>query len=174
MGDFRKRVLHAGRDVIQPGEPVLATVRAATEGSPLGALGGVLLLTVLAADARSDAEAKGFPASMNMILAVTDRRLLVFRRRLFGRTGSRSFRGHVPLEWLSGVTLERRGLSPRLRFALTSGVEVTFTTYRVDRPNVFVETVDQARQAWSHIAPPIPPSAPPVVPPPPLSARSAP
>jgi hypothetical protein len=86
VADHRARLQRDGRRVLQPGERVLATVRAATEGSVVGALGGALVLLVLAADQRRSAEAEGFPASMNMVLAVTDRRLLVFRRFFLRRS----------------------------------------------------------------------------------------
>ena len=142
MADYRAKIQRKSQALLRTGEPVLATVRATVEGSPIGALGGLPALLALAADQRSHVEAQGFPASMHMVLAVTDRRLLVFRLA-FGRL--HGLRGEVPLDTLHGASLERRGLSPRLRFVLASGAEMTFTTYRLDHPDEFIRVVKEAR-----------------------------
>jgi hypothetical protein len=167
LADYRAKIQRKHQAVLQPGERVLATARAAAEGSPLAALGGLTTLLVVSAEARSQANAQGFPASMQMLLAVTDRRLLVFRTSaLLRRHG---LRGEVPFEALRDVSLERRGLSPRLRFVLLSGAVITFTTYRLDHPDEFVRVLNDAREARIPGGPPFPP--PPtmavVVPPPP-------
>jgi hypothetical protein len=166
MADYRARLQRAGKHVLQPGEPILAAVRAATEGSPLGALGGVVVLLALSADHRDRAKEQGFPASMNMILGTTDRRLLVFRASVLHRLPA--LLGEVPFEGLQDVRVERRGMSPRLRFVLASGAELTFTTYRLDKPERFVEALHRARAARPKSGSSVPPPLPiPVVPPPP-------
>jgi len=164
--DHRARIQGAASAVLEPGEPVLAATRAATEGSALGILGGVALILALSAEHRSRANAQGFPASMNMILAVTDRRLLVFQARSLRRA---RFRGEVAFDQLRDISVQRRGLSPRLRFELASGAEVRFTTYRTDHPEAFAEAANRARRARveSSLAVPPPPAIPAVLPPPP-------
>jgi len=165
VADHRARIQRAGRGLLQPGEPVLASVRAAAEGSPLGALGGLVVLIALAADQRSRAEDQGFPASMQMVLAVTDRRLVVFRKSLFPLR----FRGELPLEAIQAVSVERRGMSPRLRFVLSSRAELTFTTYRLDHPDEFVRAFEQAREDRTRVVSPRSLSmAIPAAPPPPV------
>ena len=141
-------------------------MRAATEGSALGILGGVALILVLSAEHKRRANAQGFPASANMVLAVTDRRLLVFEARSLRR--AHRFRGEVAFDQIRDASLQRRGLSPRLRFELASGAEVRFTTYRTDHPDTFVEAVNRAREARVGSSPTIPaPPATPALPPPP-------
>jgi hypothetical protein len=161
-----RKIQRAGTEVLRPGEPILANVRAAAETSSLGLLGGAVVQAFLAGDERRRVEGLGFPAASNMILGVTDRRLLVFRAPfLFTRP---RFRGEVPFEWLQGAFIERRGMSPRVRFVLSSGVEVTFTTYRRDHPDAFVRILNRAREARPMTTPPIAqPHSQPVVPPPP-------
>jgi hypothetical protein len=164
LADYRAKI-GKSRSVLQSGEPVLATVRAAVEGSPLGVLGGIPALLAVSSVERSHAVAQGFPASRQMVLAVTDRRLLVFRTRSLRRR--LEFRGEVPFEALHAVSLHP-GLSPRLRFVLSSGAELTFTTYRLDHPNEFIRVLNRARQDRTPAAPGIPKPAPiPVIPPPP-------
>jgi Bacterial PH domain len=167
VGDHRAKIQRASSQVLQPGEKVLAAVRAAAESSPIGALGGLVTILALAANDRDHARDQGFPASLSMILAVTDRRLLVFRQALFN--GTPKFQGGVPFEAVRRVMVQRRGLSPRLRFVMASGAEVTFTTYRLDHPERFAQALNRAREAWAAVAPALPPPpATPVVPPPPL------
>jgi hypothetical protein len=165
MADYRAKIQRKGQAVLQPGEQVLATSRAAVEGPSVGVVGGLPTVLALTASKRSRVEAQGFPASMNMILAVTDRRVLVFRR-LFLRQRY-AFRGEVPFAALQSVSVERRGLSPRLRFVLASGAELMFTTYRLDHPDEFVRILNQGCRAWALVAPRVRPPAIPVVPPPP-------
>jgi hypothetical protein len=74
----------------------------------------------------------------------------------------------VGFEWIRDVSLQRRGLSPRLRFVLTSGAEVKFTTYGRDQPERFVQALKGALEARARAYPVT--SAPhpvPVIPPPP-------
>jgi hypothetical protein len=61
VADYRTRIERAHRALLHQGEPILATVRAAAEGSPLGALsgllgalGGLVVLFALAVDRRND------------------------------------------------------------------------------------------------------------------------
>jgi hypothetical protein len=125
-------------------------------------------MLALSSDRRIQAEAKGFPAAMNMLLAVTDRRLLIFQRLFLRR--SHGFRGELPFEALGSATVERRGMSPRLRFVLASGAEVTFTTHRFDHPQEFIRILNSARQTGTvspaRVSPP--PPIPAVPPPPPI------
>src|SRR5712692_10575600 len=103
---------------------------------------------------------------MNMILGTTDRRLLVFRASVLHRLPA--LLGEGPIEGLRDVRAERRGMSPRLRFVLASGAELTFTTYRLDKPERFGEALHRAREARQSPGSSIPPPPPiPVVPPPP-------
>jgi hypothetical protein len=162
VGDHRGKIHRASRPWLQPGETVLAAVRAAAESSPIGALGGLVTILALAANERDHARDQGFPASLSMILAVTDRRVLVFRPGFFNT--SPKLQGVVPFEALRGVTVQRRGLSPRLRFVMASGAEVTFTTYRRDHPEPFAQTLNGAREAWGEPAFPPPPPVPPPAP----------
>jgi len=168
VADYRAQIQRKNRAVLQPGERVLATARAAVEGPPLALLGGAALMLALSSDRRIQAEAKGFPAAMNMLLAVTDRRLLVFRRLFLRR--SHGFRGELPFEALHSSTVERRGMSPRLRFVLASGAEFTFTAYRLDHPDEFVRVLNEARRTGTVSAARVslPPQIPVVPPPPPL------
>jgi hypothetical protein len=166
LADYRAKIQRKNQDVLQPGERVLATARAAAEGSPLAAVGGLPTILAFAAEARGQAAAQGFPASMQMVLAVTDRRLLVFRTLVLRRR--HRLQGAVPFEALRVVSLERRGLSPRLRFVLMSGAVLTFTTYRLDHPDEFVRVLNSARDARFPGGPPVPsPQKMPVVVPPP-------
>jgi hypothetical protein len=167
LADYRAKIQRKNQAVLQPGERVLATARAAAEGSPLAALGGLTALLVVSAHSRSQANAQGFPASMQMLLAATDRRLLVFRTSTLLRR--HKLRGEVPFEALRDVSLERRGLSPRLRFVLASGADLSFTTYRLDHPDEFVRVLNEVRAAHVVAAPPVhsPPEAALVIPPPP-------
>jgi hypothetical protein len=166
MADYRAKIQRKNKPLLEPGERVLATVRAAIEGPPLAMLGGAALVLALSADARIDAEAKGFPAAINMLLAVTDRRLLVFRRLFLRR--SHGFRGQLAFEALGSANLERRGMSPRLHFVLASGAELTFTTYRLDHPDEFIRILNSTRQTATAVRVPSPPTIPVVPPSPPL------
>ena len=154
--------------MLQPGEPVLATARAAVEASPLGLLGGIPAILALSAEQRSQAVARGFPASGQMVLAVTDRRLLVFDMPAFRQRPK--LRGEVPFEVLQDAVLQRGGLNSRFRFVLRSGGEVTFTTYRLDHPEEFIQVLNRAHHARALAVPEMPeaPQIPVVPPPPPL------
>jgi hypothetical protein len=167
MADYRSAIQRRCQAVLQPGERVLATVRAAAEVSTMGLLGGIPALLALSIDARREAEARGFPAATRMVLAATDRRLLVLPLKV---RRPKVLRGAMPLEALKTVTVELRGLNPRLRFVMASGAEVTFTTYRLDHPDEFVRVLNTARERWTPPVPTIPslPAAPVVPPPPPL------
>jgi hypothetical protein len=155
--------------VLQPGERVLAAVRAVPEGSALGALGGLITVLVLASERRREAEASGFPASRSMLLAVTDRRVLVFRNSVFHRL--LIFRGEVPFESLQRATVDRRGLNLELRFLMSSRAQVCFTTYRLDHPQEFTQVLNRALQERAHLLPvaarPAPSQDMPLPPPPP-------
>jgi len=166
LADYRAKIQRQGQAVLQTGESILATARAAVDGSPFAILGGLPAVLALSLSERSDARAKGFPASGQMVLAVSDRRLLVFELPVFRRPPK--FRGEVPFEALENVSL-RGGLNPRFRFVLASGAEVTFTTYRLDHPEEFTRVLNRARQTRA-AAPSVAqsPSTPVVPPPPPL------
>jgi len=161
--DYRGKIERKAQNLLHPGEHVLATVRAAPVGSPLAAAGGLVVLAIVSTQRAKTAQEQGFPASSGMVLAVTDRRLLVFRQN-FGL----KYRGELPLEKIRGVSLERRSLGLRLRFVLSSRAEVTFSTYRADHPDQFVEAVNRAVQARVPVTPPDATARPtPAVPPPP-------
>jgi hypothetical protein len=151
MTDHRARVERHARGLLAPGEPVIAAVRAATDGADVGVLlfglGGAL---AHAAKTRDEAEEMGFPASTNMVVAATDRRLLIFRNTLFDR--ALVFRGEVRFESLQRVTL-RRGLNAQLRFELIPRGVVVFTTYRLDHPDGFVRAVNDAIDAHARLHP---------------------
>jgi hypothetical protein len=145
VAEHRARVERVAGKLVEPGESVLAAIRAASEGSALGAVGGIPLLLLLAADQRAENKTLGFPSATNMVLAATDRRLLVFRNAIFNR--ALTYLGDVPFEAVQAVTIERRPRGPRLRFEMTSRAHVEFTAYRLDRPEGFVRTVNQAIEA---------------------------
>ena len=166
MTDFRANVQRAASGVLEPGEPVLATVRAMTEHVGVAALGGLLLILALSVEKRNLARDHGFPAATNMLLAASDRRVLVLRRGSFNRTGR--FLGDIQFGRLRRVSVDRQGLNKGLRFVFDTGANVAFTTYRTDHPDQFTETLNRAIEARLALSPtPPPPPVIPVVPPPP-------
>ncbi len=168
MADHRAKIERAARGILHPAEQVLATVRAVPKTSPVGLLGGVVVQAVLVSEERRRVEELGFPASSSMVLAVTNRRLLVFRTPSLG--ASAKFKGEVPYGRLRGVEVDRRGLNASLRFFLEPRGEVSFTTYRRDHLEAFVDALTRSHRAWSTTAVPAAPtpSIPAVPPPPPI------
>jgi len=145
----------------------VATVRAVIEAPSLSVIGGIPAILASSAAQKRRVVAQGFPASGQMVLAVTDRRLLVFQMPVFHQRPK--LQGEVPFESLRAVSLDRAGLSPKLRFVLASGAEVTFATYRLDRPEEFVRVLDRAfqTQAFTDAQDSQPPPVPAIPPPPP-------
>jgi len=167
VADQRARIQREASAVLQPGEPILAAVRATTQHVGVGALGGLLMVLALSVEQRNIARDSGFPAATNMLLAATDRRLLVFRRGSFSRSGR--FLADIQFGRLRRVSMDGQGLNKGLRFVFDTGASVAFTTYRTDHPDRFIETVNRAIDTRLALVPPIPPrpTIPLVLPPPP-------
>ena len=150
------------RGRLEPGEHVLATARAAVATSPVSLLGGAVVAAALAADERSKLRSLGFPAATQMVLGLTGRRLLVFKRRFLSRRPGR-LTGYLPVARLTDMSLERRNLQRHLWITLDGGTTIKLVTYKADRPERMTEAFRRVRAE----APVAQRAYDPVVPPPP-------
>ena len=160
MAKFSRR-LHRSRG-LRRGERVEHAVRLVVTPAGVGVT-ELPAMRAMASDKASEIAAMGFPASVRMIAAVTDRRLIVFRRAGFGKRPR--YIGEVPIRELGRVEV-RPGLNKSLVFFFRDGRVVDFVAYRTDRPERFVDAVNRLVAANPPPAPgarrraPIPPAPP--------------
>jgi hypothetical protein len=118
---------------LAPGERVLACVRAQPRGAALSAVAGLVVHSLVLRRRRVEAEASGFPVARSMLIALTDRRLLIWRRSGLGRRGG-TLLGEVLLTRVAHVSIEGRVGSHNLTFHLVDAPAVTVEVLRRDQP----------------------------------------
>src|SRR2546423_15674310 len=96
-------------EVLAPGEHLVAATRALSVGAFEGRLGilgelltGAIMQSLLTGESVRRAHRAGFPAAPRMVIAMTDRRLLVWRAAFFSHKPVR-FLGDVPLHRLTAI-----------------------------------------------------------------------
>jgi hypothetical protein len=118
---------------LAPGERVLACVRAQPRGAAFSAVAGLVVHSLVLRRRRAEAEASRFPVARSMLIALTDRRLLIWRRSgLAGRSGV--LLGEVLLTRVAHVSVEGRVGSHTLTFHLVDAPAVTVEVLRRDQP----------------------------------------
>ncbi len=138
---------------LEPGEELRALTHASFRGAAAASARATFALgssrmRMKAFDAwRDDAEASGFPtASPEMVLACTDRRVLVCRTTFWTSRPS-TLGGAVALHHIAAVSVVRRGLIVACAFALTNGAIVEVEAMRARQLRRFANAVTEALTA---------------------------
>lgn len=133
------------REVLAPGEHLVAATRALAVGAFEGRLGiigelltGAVMQSLLTGESVRRAHRAGFPAAPRMVIGMTDRRLLVWKAALFSHKPVR-FLGDVPLERVGSVSVQPAIDRRRVTFGFVDAAPVSVTAYRRDQPERFAE-----------------------------------
>jgi hypothetical protein len=109
-------------------------------GFLLGLLIGILIAVAAQSSAvkkwMKQARASGFPGTQNMALVLTNRRILVFKRR---GNKLKKLVGQIGLERIHSITLSARRRRPEITFRFLDAMPVTVETFKADRPADFVD-----------------------------------
>jgi hypothetical protein len=128
-----------GRLELEPGETLLVITNASFRGAAAAsvrstfAMGSARLRQRSYEDWRHAVEIAGFPtAGPEMLLGLTEQRVVVCRATVIGRRPSR-FIGSLPLERIAAIATERHGLVTGLAFALRNNQIVEVEAMRARR-----------------------------------------
>ncbi|HET9729081.1 MAG TPA: hypothetical protein VFR41_06640 [Acidimicrobiia bacterium] len=134
---------------LEPGEQLLASARASFRGATAATLRstaafGSARVRNRAYEAwRGPVDAAGFPTvAADMLLDVTDRRIITYAPTFFGRRNSSSARS-LPLERIGEVACVRHGLILGMAFALTDGPIIELEAMHMRRLRRFAGAVAQ-------------------------------
>ena len=124
---------------LEPGETLLAVTNASFRGAASAslrstfALGSARMRQKSYEDWRHAVELCGFPtAGPEMIMGLTDRRVVVCRTTFLGGRPSR-FVGAIPLDRIAEIATVRHGLVTGLAFALRNGQVIEVEAMRARR-----------------------------------------
>jgi hypothetical protein len=132
--------LAAGETVHEAVRVNLAGTVAATAAGALGGAVGAVIADKAATPGRESATEAGFPTDRQQALAVTDQRILVFRRSaLSGKP--KDLVGEVPLAAVAGIEHQPGRMGDTLRFTMASGHQTQFECVKVDRGAEFAQAV---------------------------------
>jgi hypothetical protein len=135
---------------LEPGEELRASVPASFRGAAAAstrsmfALGSARMRQRSYEDWRNAVEKAGFPtAGPEMVLAVTSRRVAVFRTTFFANRPA-AIGGSIELARIAQVATSRRGVVTSLAFALVNGQIIEVEAMRGARLRRFAEHVRTA------------------------------
>jgi hypothetical protein len=132
-----------------------------------GLLAGAIVEAIVIARYKRQAARSSFPAASQMAIGMTDRRLLVWKRRFLSSRLHGPI-GEVPLSRVARISAQPTFGRVRLSFVLVDADPVTLEAYKNDEPERLVQAINQRSPAQVPVmegAPAIPPPPPPPQPP---------
>jgi hypothetical protein len=146
LSDHRLELQRHAARVLAPDEHVLAAVRAMPVGLYGGSMGiysgavvGAVVRSVAVSQAVKRAALSRFPLAGRMVIAMSDRRILIWQTRSFVHGAIGRLLGQIPLSRLSTVEVETVAGRSRLIFVFRDARAVTIEADTRDDPQRFVE-----------------------------------
>jgi hypothetical protein len=148
---YRVELPRHAAGVLAPGELLLASARAMPVGPFGGSMGvfagaamGAVIQSIAISRSVKRAALSRFPLAGRMVVAISDRRILIWRMGgLLGGTIT-TLLGHVPLSRIARVELESVPGRSKLMFVLRDAPVVTIEADKRDAPDRFVEAFRQS------------------------------
>ena len=149
MVDFAKKVQKKGTDMLLPGETVIAASPMQPVGSfgkqvSMGAIGGLAGAAIGSkmgkgtATAVAGSMAEEFPSG-NLILAVTDQRVIAFEQTING--GPKRIANEWRRNQVSGLELEKKKLTFIAKLTFADGSVATGEMIRAAKPQKLLEAL---------------------------------
>lgn len=146
MSDPRVGLQRHAASVLAPGEPLLASVRAMPVGPFGGSMGvfagaamGAVVQSIATSRSVKQAALSRFPLAGRMVVAISDRRILIWQTGGFLGGTITKFLGQIPLGRISRIDAESAPGRSMLTFVLSDAPPVTMEADKRDGTERFVE-----------------------------------